>query len=245
MFRICACKYRLRLSNRSRTPRGLFNGYRLSFWTLFTHSQIYLKLSAVTVNSLKVITEVWNVWKLNLTIGSIDCSNVYGSRLLETFRQLYLNKLNILLPTKSDSFWAKSPSVRIHSDTQKWWHYEKDSCIFTFHLTWLKMPSNYSWHSALMPSVTVIFHIQNKKKEHMKDKLYDVVQIFTERTIFIFVGAGCESCIQCDYCSPRFPGGIQEGSDGGRFIDHKWGEVRGHWLLRALCGDWYQCDGVS
>lgn len=35
----------------------------------------------------------------------------------------------------------------------------------------------------------------------MKDDLYDVVQIFTRLPIFIFVGAGCESCAQYDYCS--------------------------------------------
>ena len=75
----------------------------------------------------------------------------------------------------------------------------------------------------------MLFHNQNKKKKkegHIKEELS--VQIFTDLTVFIAVSEGGESRVHRSYRSLRLPGGVQEGGDGGRLVDHQRGEVRGH-----------------
>lgn len=49
------------------------------------------------------------------------------------------------------------------------------------------IPSYTLWYN-------VIFHIQNKKQEKVRVKLCDVVQIFTELTVFISDSVGSKSC---------------------------------------------------
>lgn len=87
--------------------------------------------------------------------------------------------------------WAKSPSVRIDLDTQKWWHHEKTVEYLLFIRYDQKCPPTRADILRFLPSVTVIFHIRNKE-EHINDESRDVVQIFTGPRNIYFCQHVCE-----------------------------------------------------